>query len=141
MYNSNEIQEVLPHRAPFLMVDEIVEIKMGEYAVGTKNISISDPVFQGHFPDQHVYPGVLLIESMAQVGAFVLLLEEENRGKKAYFTKIKNARFYQPIVPGDKILIKTELLTRRLNVGFAKAEAHVGERLVAKAEIAFALEK
>ena len=140
-YNSDEIQKVLPHRFPFLMVDEILDLKMGEYAIGKKNISIHDPVFQGHFPDQHIYPGVLIIETMAQVGAFVILLEEENKGKKAYFTKIKEARFYKPLVPGDTVIIKTELISKRLNVVFAKAVAHLNDELIAKAEIAFALSK
>lgn len=140
-FNSNEIQKILPHKQPFIMIDEIVDMELGKFAIGKKNISISDPVFQGHFPDQHIYPGVLLIESMAQVGAFVILLEEENREKKAYFTKIKEARFFRPVLPGDQVLIRTDLITKRLNVGFAKSSAEVKGKVVAKAEIAFAIEK
>ena len=139
LYNSDQIMKVLPHKQPFLMVDQILEIEDGKYAVGKKNIAITDPVFQGHFPDQHIYPGVLLIESMAQVGAFVILLDETNKGKKAYFTKIKNARFYHPVVPGDTLIIKTSLVKMRLNIGFATAEAFVDDKLVASAELSFAL--
>ncbi len=139
MYNSDQIKEVLPHKYPFLLIDRILEIKEGKWAIGKKNISITDQVFQGHFPDQHIYPGVLLVESMAQVGAFMLLLDKENKGKKAYFTKIENARFLQPVVPGDTLIIKTSLINRRLNIGFAKGEATVDGKLVASAEIAFAI--
>lgn len=139
MYNSDEIMKVLPHRHPFFLIDKIIDMKMGEYAVGIKNISITDPVFQGHFPDQHIYPGVLIIESMAQVGAFMLLLDNENKGKKAYFTKIKEARFLKPVVPGDTLVIKTELISKRLNVGFAKSIAEVDGKIVAKSDIAFAI--
>lgn len=138
-FNSDKIMEVLPHRQPFLLIDKILELEEGKSCTGLKNISITDPIFQGHFPDQHIYPGVLLIESMAQVGAFVILLDEKNKGKKAYFTKIKNARFLKPVLPGDTVIIKTKLISQKLNIGFAEAEAIVNGVLVAKAEISFAI--
>ncbi|MDO5712807.1 MAG: 3-hydroxyacyl-ACP dehydratase FabZ [Tissierellia bacterium] len=138
-YNSNSIMNFLPHRYPFLLIDRILEVEEGVSATGIKNITITDPVFQGHFPDEHVYPGVLIVESMAQVGAVALLSMEENKGKKAYFTRIKNVKFIHPVIPGDTLMITTTLTKMRLNVGFASCEARVDERVVCKGEIAFAL--
>lgn len=138
-YNSNEIMKILPHRQPLLLVDKITEIEEGKYAKGIKNISVSDPVFQGHFPDEHIYPGVLIIEAMAQVGAVAMLQSEENRGKKAYFTSIKAARFHKMVRPGDTLNITTTLKSQKLNIGFASCEAYVGDELAAKAEISFAI--
>lgn len=141
MFDSEKIKEILPHRHPFLLIDRILEVEEGQYAIGTRNISITDPVFQGHFPKEAIYPGVLIIECMAQVGAFVLLSKEENKGKLAYFTKIKNAKFIKAVRPGDVLTIKTELIKQRLNIGLAKSEARVDGEVVAVAEISFALEK
>lgn len=138
-YNSDEIKKILPHRYPFLLVDKIIDGKEGEYIVGIKNISISDAVFQGHFPDHHVYPGVLIIESMAQVGAILLLSEEENKGKIALFTGIKNAKFKREVLPADQLTIRCELIDRRLNIGFARAKAYVDDKLVAFCEMSFAI--
>ncbi|RVU54830.1 3-hydroxyacyl-ACP dehydratase FabZ [Anaerosphaera multitolerans] len=138
-YNSNEIMEILPHRHPFLLVDKIVEYKEGDYAKGIKNISISDPVFQGHFPNNHIYPGVLIVETMAQVGAVAILSTEENRGKLAFFTSIKSARFLKMVRPGDTLEITAKLKSQKLNIGFATCEAYVKGELVCKAEISFAI--
>ena len=105
-YNSNEIMKIIPHRYPFLLVDKITELEKGVRAKGIKNITVSDPVFQGHFPNNHVYPGVLTIESMAQVGAVAILSEEENKSKTAYFASIKKARFHKMVSPGDTLEIE-----------------------------------
>ncbi|EFI42466.1 MULTISPECIES: 3-hydroxyacyl-ACP dehydratase FabZ [Peptoniphilus] len=139
MYNSNEISKILPHKFPFLLIDRIIEMEEGKYAKGIKNITVTDPVFQGHFPDEHVYPGVLIVEAMAQVGAFAILSEEKNIGKKAYFTKIKEVKFLKTVVPGDTLEITTTLISRRLNVGFANCIACVNGEVVCRGEIAFAL--
>ncbi|MBP2024682.1 3-hydroxyacyl-ACP dehydratase FabZ [Peptoniphilus stercorisuis] len=138
-YNSDEIKKILPHRYPFLLVDRIIDGKEKEFIVGIKNISISDAVFQGHFPNHHVYPGVLIIESMAQVGAILLLSEEENKGKIALFTGIKNAKFKGEVFPGDRLIIKCEFIEKRLNIGFASAKAYVENKLVAFCEMSFAI--
>ncbi|SHH56659.1 3-hydroxyacyl-[acyl-carrier-protein] dehydratase [Anaerosphaera aminiphila DSM 21120] len=138
-YNSNEIMDIIPHRYPFLLVDKIVEIEEGHYAKGIKNISISDAVFQGHFPDNHVYPGVLIVETMAQVGAVAILSTEDNKGKTAYFTSIKSARFLKMVKPGDTLEITSTLKSQKLNIGFASCEAYVEGELVCKAEISFAI--
>ncbi len=138
-YNLEEIKEILPHRDPFLLVDEIIDGEEGKWTKGIKKINIDDPVFQGHFPNHKVYPGVLIIETIAQVGAVCILSEEDNRGKIAFFAGIKNAKFKKEVLPGDTLNIKCELIDRRLNLGFAKAEAYVGTDLVCKCEISFSI--
>lgn len=139
-YNSNEIMEIIPHRYPFLLVDRITEVEEGKGAKGIKNITVSDPVFQGHFPDNHVYPGVLILESMAQVGAVAILSEEANLGKLVYLTSIKKSRFYKQVIPGDTMEIETNLISRKLNIGFAKCKAFVAGELVCEGELSFAIE-
>ena len=99
--NSNEIQKILPHRYPFLLVDKITDFEPGKWAKGIKCVSVNEMHFCGHFPEMHVMPGVLIIEALAQVGAISILTEEENRGKIAFFGGIKNARFRQQVYPGD----------------------------------------
>lgn len=138
-YNSDEIKKILPHRHPFLLVDRIIDGEEGKFAVGIKNISISDPVFAGHFPDHNVYPGVLIIESVAQVGAVVILSQEENRGKIAFFAGIKNAKFKREVLPGDTLKIFCELESIRANIGFAKGKVYVDDKIACICEISFAI--
>lgn len=135
----SEIQEILPHRYPFLMVDKITECEPGVYAKGIKCISANEMQFMGHFPGHPVMPGVLIIEALAQVGAVALLTEEENKGKLAFFGGIKNARFKQQVVPGDVLQLECKLTSRKGPVGFGEAVAYVNEKIAAKAEISFAL--
>lgn len=137
--NSNQIQEILPHRYPFLLVDKIVDGEPGQWAKGIKCVSVNEQFFCGHFPQMHVMPGVLIIEALAQVGAVALLTEEENRGKIAFFGGIKNARFKQKVVPGDVLELTCELTQRRGPVGFGKATATVNGKIAATAELTFAL--
>ena len=101
--NSNQIQEILPHRYPFALVDKITDYEPGKWAKGIKCVSVNEMQFCGHFPQKHVMPGVLLIEALAQVGAIAILTLEENKGKLAFFGGIKNARFKQQVVPGDVV--------------------------------------
>ncbi|SEK51625.1 3-hydroxyacyl-[acyl-carrier-protein] dehydratase [Pseudobutyrivibrio ruminis] len=135
----SEIQEILPHRYPFLMVDKITECEPGVYAKGIKCVSANEMQFMGHFPGHPVMPGVLIIEALAQVGAVALLTEEENKGKLAFFGGIKNARFKQQVVPGDVLQLECKLTSRKGPVGFGEAVAYVNEKIAAKAEISFAL--
>ena len=137
--NSNQIEEILPHRYPFLMVDKITDYEPGKWAKGIKCISANEMQFMGHFPGKHVMPGVLLVEALAQVGAIALLTMEENKGKVVLFGGIKNARFRQQVVPGDVVEMECELEKMVGPVGFGKATAKVNGKVAVAAEISFAV--
>ena len=137
--NSNQIEKILPHRYPFLLVDRVLDYKPGEYAKGIKSVSANEMHFLGHFPGQHVMPGVLIIEALAQTGAVALLSEEENKGKVVFFGGIKNARFKKQVVPGDRLELECEIISRRANVGIGKAVAKVDGVIAATAELTFAI--
>ena len=107
--SAQQIQELLPHRWPFLMVDRIIELDPGARAVGLKNVSINEPFFQGHFPDYPIMPGVLIVEALAQVGSVALLSLEENRGKVGFFAGIDSFRFRKPVQPGDVLRMEVSL--------------------------------
>ena len=138
--NSNEIQKILPHRYPFLMVDKIVELEPGKSAKGIKCVSANEMQFMGHFPQMHVMPGVLIIEALAQTGACAILCEEENKGKIAFFGGIKNARFRKQVVPGDVLELSCEIISRRGPVGIGKACATVDGKIAVTAELTFAIQ-
>lgn len=137
--NIDQIEQLLPHRYPFLLVDKIVECTPGQSAKGIKCVTANEPFFQGHFPGFKVMPGVLIIEALAQVGVVAILTEEESRGKLALFGGIKNARFKQQVRPGDVLELECELTTRRGPVGFGTATAKVNGKTACKAELTFAL--
>lgn len=137
--NTVEIMEILPHRAPFLLVDTIEELEMGQRAVGKKNVTFNEPFFTGHFPGNPVMPGVLIIEALAQVGAVAILSQEENKGKTAYFGGISSARFKRKVVPGDTLMLETELIKVKGPVGVGKCKATVNGEIAATAEITFAI--
>jgi 3-hydroxyacyl-[acyl-carrier-protein] dehydratase len=137
--SADEIQQILPHRYPFLMVDRLTHCEPGIRAEGIKCVSAGEPYFVGHFPQQKVMPGVLIIEALAQVGAVALLLEEENKGKIAFFGGIKQARFKRKVVPGDVLHLSCEILRRRGPMGIGQAIATVDGQLAAKAELTFAI--
>ena len=138
--NSNQIQEILPHRYPFLLVDRITECEPGKSATGIKCVSANESQFMGHFPQKHVMPGVLIIEVLAQTGAVALLAEEKNKGKIAYFGGIKQARFKRQVIPGDVLTLKCEIISSKGPVGIGKAEAYVGDQLAVTAELTFAIQ-
>ncbi len=137
--NIEQIEKILPHRYPFLLVDKITECTPGEYAVGIKCVTANEPFFQGHFPGYKVMPGVLIIEALAQVGAVAILSMPENQGKLALFGGIKNARFKQQVRPGDQLELRCTLTAQRGPVGFGTAEARIDGKLACKAELTFAL--
>ena len=137
--NSNEIKEIIPHRYPFLMVDKIIDGEEGKWAKGIKNVSQNEEYFNGHFPEHHVMPGVLIIEALAQVGAISILSLEENKGKIAFFAGIKSARFRREVLPGDQIVLECSLEKMRGNIGIGKAVAKVDGEICAKAELTFAI--
>lgn len=138
--NSNEIQQILPHRYPFLLVDKIIEMEPGKSAKGIKCVSANEMQFMGHFPQMHVMPGVLIIEALAQTGAVALLCEEENKGKIAFFGGIKNARFRKQVVPGDVLELSCEIISRKGPVGIGKATATVDGKVAVTAELTFAIQ-
>ena len=137
--DANEIQGILPHRPPFLLVDRITECEPGKYAKGIKCVTINEPFFTGHFPQKHVMPGVLIVEALAQVGAVIILSLPENKGKLAFFGGIKNCRFKRQVVPGDVLELSCEITDRRGNIGFGKAVAKVDGELAVQAELTFAI--
>ena len=138
--SNKEIQNILPHRYPFLLVDKVKDYEPGQWAEGVKCVSANEMQFIGHFPGEPVMPGVLIIEAMAQVGAIAILTEEENKGKLVFFGGIKNARFKKKVVPGDVLEMRCELTDRRGPVGFGKATATVDGKIAATAELMFAVE-
>ena len=133
-----EIQEIIPHRNPFLLIDCIEELEPGVSAVGYKSITYNESQFAGHFPQEPVMPGVLMVEALAQVGAVAILSVEENKGKTAYFGAINNAKFKQKVVPGDRLKLECEIIKQKGPVGIGKAVATNAEGKVAvSAELTF----
>ena len=137
--NSNQIQEIIPHRYPFLLVDTIEELEPGVKAVGKKCVSANEMHFVGHFPQEHVMPGVLIIEALAQVGAVSTLSVAENKGKIAYFAGINSARFKRKVIPGDVLTLSVEIIKQRGPIGIGKAIATVDGQLAVEAELMFAV--
>ena len=138
-YNSDEIAKILPHRYPFALVDRIVDGEEGKWAKGIKCVTVNEPFFQGHFPQYHVMPGVLIVEAMAQVGGVALLSMPGNKGKLALFGGIKNARFRRQVTPGDVLEIECTLTKQKGPVGIGEAKATVDGQVAATAELTFAL--
>ena len=139
MLDVKQIMDILPHRFPFLMVDRILEIEPGERAVGMKNVTINEPFFQGHWPNNPVMPGVLVLEAMAQVGGIMLLSLAPDAAQLALFGGVTKARFRQQVHPGDQLWLEVEMVRRRGDIGKVKATAKVNGRVVADAELTFAL--
>jgi len=137
--NSDQIQEILPHRYPFAMVDRITDYEPGAWARGIKCVSVNEMQFMGHFPQKHVMPGVLVIEALSQVGAIAILTKEGNSGKLVLFGGIKKARFRQQITPGDVIELYCEMTAVKGPIGFGKAEAKVNGKTAVTAELSFAI--
>ena len=137
MLGIKEIQEIIPHRHPFLLIDCIEELEPGIKAVGYKCVTYDEPQFKGHFPQEPVMPGVLMVEALAQVGAVAILSVEENKGKTAYFGAINNARFRKKVCPGDKLRLECEIIKGKGPVGIGKAVASVGDEVAVTAELTF----
>lgn len=139
MLNIDEIQEIIPHRYPFLLVDRIEELVIAERAVGVKNVTMNEPYFQGHFPGFPVMPGVLIVEALAQVGAVAILSKEENKGRLAFFAGIDGCRFRGQVRPGDTLRLEVEITRLKGSIGKGSAKALVDGKVVCEAELMFAL--
>lgn len=138
--NIKEIQEIIPHRHPFLLLDAIEDYEPGEYAVGYKCVTYREDFFKGHFPEKPVMPGVLIIEALAQAGAVAILSIPENQGKIAFFGGIQKCRFKGMVVPGDKLKLETRIIKRKGPLGVGEAVASVEGKVVASAELTFMVE-
>ena len=133
----HKIKETIPHRYPFLLIDRVEEIIPGQKIIATKNVTVNEPFFQGHFPQEPVMPGVLIIEAMAQAGACAILSLDGYKGKTAYFGALDNVKFRQKVVPGDTLRLEVEIVKLKKVAGIGKGVAYVGDKKAAEAELTF----
>jgi UDP-3-O-[3-hydroxymyristoyl] N-acetylglucosamine deacetylase/3-hydroxyacyl-[acyl-carrier-protein] dehydratase len=141
VFDINAIQEILPHRYPFLLVDRIIDLELDKKIVGLKNVSVNEPFFQGHFPGQPIMPGVLIIEAMAQCGGILTLnaLGDSHKSKLALFTSINNVKFRRQVMPGDQLIMEVEMTTHKRNIVMMHGKAFVDGQLAAEADLAAAI--
>ena len=137
--SAKEIMEIIPHRQPFMLLDTVEELEPGVKAVARKCVSYNEPYFAGHFPDEPVMPGVLIIEALAQAGAVAILSQPEFRGKTAYFAAINSAKFKGKVTPGDVLTLETQIIKVKGPIGVGSAKAYVDGKLVTSAELTFAI--
>lgn len=141
MLNIDEIQKILPHRPPFLLIDRIEELEPGIRATGRKCVSMNEPFFQGHFPGKAVMPGVIILEALAQVGAVCMLTLPGNEGKIVYFGGMDKVKFKRQVVPGDVLTLKVEITKSKGNFGVGTAVAYVEDKAAVEAVLTFAIGK
>jgi len=138
----SEIQKIIPHRYPFLLIDKVVDLRPNEQLVAVKNVSINEQFFVGHFPGEKVMPGVLIIEAMAQAGCIYFYYSKNMQGKDlVYYLAKVTTKFIKPVVPGDQLKIEVTTVKLMSKVGFLKTKAFVGDDLVAEAEIGFGIKE
>lgn len=140
-FGRDVIEQILPHREPFLFLDEVTELEPGRRVVARRDVRAGDWWFPGHFPERPVMPGVLIVEAMAQTGAVAVLVEEENRGRIAFFAGIDDCRFKRVVEPGDTLTLTCTIDQIRGPIGRGKATAHVGDELAARGTLTFAVER
>lgn len=139
LLSAKEIMEIIPHRQPFMLLDTIEELEPGIRAVAKKCVTYNEPFFAGHFPQEPVMPGVLVVEALAQAGAVAILSQPEFKGKTAYFAAINSAKFKRKIVPGDVLMLETEIIKVKGPIGVGKATAYVDGKPAVIAELTFAI--
>lgn len=139
LMNKEQIMEIIPHRDPFLLIDQVEEMEVGKSITAIKHVSPDEYYFKGHFPEEPVMPGVLIVETLAQAGAVAVLSMPEYRGKTAYFGGIKNAKFRQKVKPGDTLKLVVELDRMRRQAGTGVCTAYIGDKVACKCEILFAI--
>lgn len=137
MYTINEIYKMLPHRYPFLMVDRIIEVNKEESVIGVKNVTVNEPFFQGHFPDEPIMPAVMIIEAIAQIGGFIFDLEDE----RGYVVGVDKAKFKNKVIPGDTLVIESKMILKFGNTAKVKGIARVDGKEVASAEVMYSFMK
>jgi len=137
--NSNQIQEIIPHRYPFLLIDRVLELEPGHRCKAIKNVSANEMQFMGHFPQEHVMPGVLMVEAMAQTGAVIILSLPENKGKIAYFAGIDKCKFRRKVIPGDTLEIDVEIVNQKGPIGLGNATCKVNGKIAVQAQLKFAV--
>lgn len=138
IYNSNQIQEIIPHRYPFLLIDRVDEMSENEI-LATKCVSANEMQFMGHFPQKHVMPGVLIVEALAQTGCVLLLSKEEYKNKIAYFAGINKVRFKKQVLPGDVLKLYVRFISNKASIFIAEIKATVGDKVVCSGEIVCAV--
>ncbi len=139
MLDIKQIMEIIPQRAPFLMIDRVEDYEPGKYCIAYKNVCINEPYFQGHFPSQPIMPGVLIIEALAQAGAIAILSKPENKGKNALFGGVDKLRFKKQVVPGDVLRLEVKVIKEKASIGIGEAVAYVNDKVAVKGELTFAV--
>ena len=139
MLNVDDIQKIIPHRPPFLLVDRIDELEPGIYGLGVKNVTMNEPYFAGHFLGKAVMPGVIILEALAQTGAIVMLSLKKNEGKIVYFGGMDKVKFRRQVVPGDVLKLEVKIIKDKGNFGVGSAVAYVEDEVAAEAILTFAI--
>jgi len=139
MLSNIDVQKILPHRYPFLLIDKVIEYEPGKRAVAIKNVTVNEPFFQGHFPGYPIMPGVLIVEALAQTAGIAAATLEENKGKLGVFTGIDSIKFRKQVVPGDVLKLEAEILTLKMGMAKVKVQATVDDKIAAEGEIKFAM--